>query len=203
MRDGESPKAFAGSIDPVHGSLNGMTNLTLDSVKVLKVARLAKPWEPSDALLTFIGVLENGLVNGTNFAKQKVVDGFILTVYKDSRKLPTVGCGHLVTTADKLKVGEKITTKQAQDFLKADIHTAVKAINHFVDVPLYQYEFDALVSVAFNTGRGGSIPLTKVVNAGDYKKIPDAIKKAKPKGNEWRRALEADLFGSGVYDAEH
>jgi lysozyme len=181
----------------------GTTNTTPDSIQVVTVKRLGKPWHASTALLPFLGELENGTMNGTNFARQKVEDGFILTVYNDSKKLPTVGCGHLVTAADKLKTGEKITKDQAKEFLKSDLKSAEMAVNNLVDVPLYQYEYDALVSFTFNAGAHGAKPLLKVVNGGKYEELPSVIPKAKQKGNEWRRALEANLFKTGVYDATH
>ena len=181
----------------------GSANTTPNSLQVVTVQRLSKPWSVSDSLLPFLGELENGTLNGTNFAKQKVVDGFILAVYNDSKKLPTVGCGHKVLPADKLKVGDKITLDRAKEILKADLHNAEAAVNDLVNVPLHPYEYDALVSVAFNTGRGGATPLFRNVNTGKYESIPKSITKAKPVGNEWRRDLEAALFKTGVYDASH
>jgi lysozyme len=101
---------------------------------------------------------------------------FILKVYKDIRGLPTVGAGHLIVAADKLKVG----------------------------VPLHQYEYDALVSLTFNTGAHGASKLFNAVNTGKYESIPATIEKYRiGGGNEGRRESEAELFKSGVYDASH
>lgn len=73
-----------------------------------------------------------------------------------------------------------------------------------VAVPLYQYEYDALVSVAFNAGRGGFIKLAEFVNKGDYAKVPAFLEKYRTGGgNEGRRASEAALFKNGIYDASH
>lgn len=115
------------------------------------------------------------MANGKNFAHQMVEDGFILKVYKDSRKLPTVGCGHLVTKADKLKVGKEISMDKAKELLKNDVTLAENAINAKVSVPLYQYEYDALVSIAFNAGAAGVSKLCKSVNEGRYEDIPTSI----------------------------
>jgi GH24 family phage-related lysozyme (muramidase) len=46
-------------------------------------------------------------------------------VYLDSLKKPTVGIGHLVTPADKLKVGDEITDKQVSEFFRKDSAKAV------------------------------------------------------------------------------
>lgn len=182
----------------------GPTNTVTGSQSTGSTERLAKPWKVTEKLLRFIGIWENGVENGKNFAKQTVTNGFILTVYNDSRKLPTVGCGHLVTAADKLKIGDSITIEKAKEILKSDLETAEKAINDKVKVPLYQSEYDALVSIAFNTGRSGALKLIEKVNEGDYKTIPKEIEKYRTGGgNKGRRASEANLFESGNYDATH
>jgi lysozyme len=180
------------------------TNTTPGSVATAKTTRKAGPWTVSDKLLPFLGTWENGVANGKNFANQEVTDGFILKVYKDSRELPTVGCGHLVVDADKLKVGDDITLEKAKQLLKLDLATAEKAVNDKVNVPLEQWEYDALASIAFNTGRQGFIKLSETVNMGDYSKVPDVIKKYRTGGgNERRRASEAGIFETGTYDASH
>lgn len=110
----------------------------------------------------------------------------------------------MVTTADKLKLGEIITQEKAKELLKKDFATAEKAINDKAKVPLYPYEYDALVSIAFNTGQSGVAKLVEKVNEGKYETIPDAIEKYRTGGgNTGRRASEANLFKSGIYDATH
>ena len=182
----------------------GLTNTTTDSVKTGTTARVGKPWSVSDELLEFLGTWENGVMNGKNFAHQVVTNGFILQVYKDSRGLPTVGCGHLVVAADKLKVGDKIKEKRAKELLKSDLATAENAVNNNIKVPLHQYEYDALVSLTFNTGAHGASKLFDAMNKGTYESIPAKIEKYRTGGgNEARRASEAELFKSGTYDATH
>lgn len=201
MPDNIISNKYNQTLDPV---IAGATNSVSGSQAVGSTERLAKPWKVTDKLLRFIGVWENGVENGTNFAKQIVTDGFILTVYNDSRKLPTVGCGHLVTATDKLKIGDSITMERAKEILKIDLKVAENAINDKVKVPLYQNEYDALVSIAFNTGRSGAFKLIEKVNEGDYKSIPKEIEKYRTGGgNKGRRASEANLFESGNYDASH
>ncbi len=182
----------------------GPTNTTVDSVKTGSTARLGKPWTVSENLLEFLAIWENGVINGKNFAHQVVTNGFILKVYKDSRGLPTVGSGHLVVAADKLKVGEKITEARAKKLLKSDLATAEGAVNKSVKVPMHQYEYDALVSLTFNAGAHGALKLFDAVNKGKYESIPATIEKYRTGGgNEGRRESEAKLFKSGVYDASH
>jgi GH24 family phage-related lysozyme (muramidase) len=45
-------------------------------------------------------------------------EGVRLVVYLDSLRKPTVGIGHLVIPADKLNVGDKITSQQVSAFFK-------------------------------------------------------------------------------------
>ena len=109
-----------------------------------------------------------------------------------------------MVTTDNLKVGDTITLDKANEILKNDLHDAEKAINDKINVPLYQYEYDALVSIAFNAGRQGVIKLTEFVNGGEYETIPDRIQQYRTGGgNELRRASEAKLFQLGVYNATH
>lgn len=182
----------------------GPTNTTVESIKTGFTVRLAKPWKVSEDMLPFLGTWENGVPNGKNFAHQVVTNGFILTVYADSRGLPTVGCGHLVVASDKLKLGKKITEARAKELLKADLAAAESAVNKKIKVPLFQYEYDALVSLTFNTGAYGASKLCDAVNSGKYGSIPATIKEYRTGGgNEARRASEANLFKSGIYDASH
>jgi len=115
-----------------------------------------------------------------------------------------VGCGHLVVAADKLKLGKKITEARAKELLKNDLSDAENAVNRNVKVPLHQHEYDALVSLTFNTGSHGALKLFAAVNSGKYESIPATIEKYRTGGgNEGRRSSEAKLFKSGVYDAIH
>ena len=54
-------------------------------------------------------------------------EGVEKKVYLDSRGKATVGIGHLVTAADKLKVGDEITDQQVSEFFKKDSAAAVSA----------------------------------------------------------------------------
>ncbi len=81
-------------------------------------------------------------------------EGIRLKVYKDSKGIPTVGVGHVVLPADNLKVGDHITQAQCDAFLAQDVVKCENAVSA-VNVPLTQWQFDALVSFIFNIGVGG------------------------------------------------
>ncbi|MBV5279298.1 MAG: lysozyme [Campylobacteraceae bacterium] len=187
--------------------VTGTGNTTTESLVEGKTERLWKPWKLSNQGIAFLGELESGVLNGKNFKGQNVTDGMILKVYNDSRNLPTVGMGHLVLPEDRLRVGDIISLDRAREFVRKDKAIAVKAVNSKVNVPLYQYEFDALVSIVLNAGSGkGATDLSIIVNVGDYVETAEKMKLFYTKSgttNVWRRSLESKLFSTGVYDAKH
>ncbi len=63
----------------------------------------------------------------TLLALLKDREGYRLDVYLDSVGKPTVGIGHLVVAADKLKVGDKIDDARAMEFFKKDTAWAISA----------------------------------------------------------------------------
>ncbi|MEE4205630.1 MAG: lysozyme [Erythrobacter sp.] len=104
-------------------------------------------------------------------------EGVRHTVYRDVAGNPTVGVGHLVRPADGLSVGDRVSERQVQAFLSADLAHAERAVRDLVgDLPLFQHEFDALVDLVFNVGEGGvsadsSPQLNAAIEAGDYEGI--------------------------------
>lgn len=192
---------------------NVVTNTNPNSNVNVQTPRLAKPWVASSQILNFIAVWESGRLNGTTriyysnhtHLDVPVSEGFILVVYPDDRGNPTVGCGHLVLPEDNLHLGQAISVEQARDLLKKDLRRTEHGINLKVNVPLHQYEYDALVSVTFNTGAGHALDsLARRVNQGDYENVPDFIKDFRANASlRQRRRSEARVFSDGVYDASH
>lgn len=189
-----------------------LTNTDPDSSVVVQSGRLGKPWRISEQGLQFIAIWESGILNGT-YKGRRVVDGFVLTVYDDGYGIPTVGLGHRVNPADNLRIGDTVSVGQCQEYMRQTLADFEAAINREVKVPLFQYEYDAIVSVIWNTGpyhaKHDPWPetriahVTKVLNSGDYRGMPDTIRRfiAARVGN--RREGEARLFATGVYDARH
>lgn len=101
-------------------------------------------------------------------------EGVRYNVYRDVAGYPTVGVGHLVKPEDNLRVGDRISKDLAIDFLEQDLKIAESAVRRLVgDLPLYPYEFDALVDLVFNVGEGNVSPaksprLNEAIAAGDY-----------------------------------
>lgn len=83
-------------------------------------------------------------------------EGWRLDVYLDSLGYATVGIGHKVVPADKLKVGDVITSAKAWEFFYKDVATAFDAAKKQArQIGIYTPEFiAALTSVNFQLGTG-------------------------------------------------
>jgi lysozyme len=94
-------------------------------------------------------------------------EGVRLKAYDDGVGVWTIGYGH---TGQDVHPGLTITMKRARELLRQDLSGAEKAVNQTVKRPLNQSQFDALVSLVFNTG---PLPLTKTLgsclNKGDVR----------------------------------
>ena len=100
----------------------------------------------------------------------------------------------------------RITEQEAEERLADDLKTFENDIKRYVQVPLTQNQFDALVSLAFNIGGANfsKSTLIKKINKGLYDEVPEQIlrwNKARVagelkvvKGLVRRRTAEAALF---------
>lgn len=183
------------------------TNAVPHSNRNIYSSRLCKTWTISDSGLSFLAQWESGVLNGINFQGHEVVEGFILKAYRDNRGIPTVGCGHRIMPVDLIEVGQTISLDRARGFKRRDVQRAEQRLNQDVRVPLYQYEYDAAVSIVFNCGESdGADALIAKLNAGRYDAMFSFIshyRMGKNPGLPPRRFSEARLFDSGVYDASH
>lgn len=114
-------------------------------------------------------------------AVMRAEEGAVMRVYRDITGLPTVGVGHLVRPEDGLRVGDTITEQQLLEFLTEDLGHAEEAVRELVgDLPLDQYEFDALVDLVFNVGPGNVSPdnsprLNRAIREQDYEAIANEL----------------------------
>ena len=90
---------------------------------------------------------------GLNLIKQ--FEGCHLTAYKDPVGIPTIGYGH----TKGVKLGQKITQAQADEYLKQDVASSEKAVNKY-KYNYNQNQFDALVSFTYNCGAGNLKKIT-------------------------------------------
>lgn len=128
-------------------------------------------------------------------------EGLRLHAYQDSVGIWTIGVGHI----KGVHPGMVITSDKADEFLQEDLEEAEDAVNSLVTVPLDQAQFDALVSLVFNVGRGNfsHSTLLKKLNARDYIGASSEFLKWNKAGGKpvlgltRRRAAERDHFIRG------
>lgn len=99
-------------------------------------------------------------------ALTKGYEGLRFTAYRDIAGVLTIGYGH---TGPDVFEGQIIDEPTAESLLRADMATAVAAVNHMVNVPLNQNQFDALCDFAFNCGVGAlkGSTLLRLINKGE------------------------------------
>jgi lysozyme len=128
----------------------------------------------------------------------KEFEGLRLDSYDDGGGVWTIGYGH----TKGVKRGQRITEREATDFLLQDLDWVQDAIEATVRVPLTQPQYDALCSLIFNIGAGAfaQSTLLKKLNAGDYAGAGEEFPKWKHDGGKVipglvkRREKERVLF---------
>lgn len=105
-------------------------------------------------------------------------EGCRLTAYKDTAGVWTIGYGHTSAAgAPAVTSGMKITQAQADNIFATDIVKYEQAVEKAINLPMYQYEFDAYTSMCYNIGQSGFAGSTTVkkFNAGDRAGAAEAI----------------------------
>ncbi|MEE3483640.1 MAG: PAAR-like protein [Bacteroidales bacterium] len=161
---------------------------------------------------------------GINFIKK--CEQFRAQAYRDSQGFATIGYGMRLKKANgelddtKYKSHEAVraiykqtvTEPQALEDMKNFIRTKTEpGVKKSITVPLYQYEYDALVSLCYNTGASfldvggkgkGNTKIKININSGDYEGGCNEMADVTNHGNEGlvkRRAAEMLLFTEGDY----
>lgn len=95
----------------------------------------------------------------------KHFEGCELTAYWDTyANVWTIGYGH--TGADVYE-GLTITQERANELLEQDTSRFISHVNKVTNVTLKQYEFDPMVSFAYNGGEGAYNDIVDLINKGD------------------------------------
>lgn len=140
-------------------------------------------------------------------------EGVKLEAYKDPVGVVTIGAGH---TGKDVKMGDKITRKQAEQLAVKDINKHWDAIKPYIKVPVSQNEAEAFADLAYNIGAANfrKSTLLKKLNAGDYpgacraikswvyakgKKLPGLVKRREAEyqrcmGGEWKQAANDAVY---------
>jgi lysozyme len=142
-------------------------------------------------------------INNLNYSKSglkltEAFEGLRLQAYQDSVGVWTIGYGH----TGSIYPGMVISQLQAEQFLLADVQSAVHCVNQAVNVVLTQEEFDALVDFVFNVGSGNFVKSTLLrdLNAHNFNDAAQQFLLWNRAGGQVlagllrRRAGEAQLF---------
>jgi lysozyme len=147
----------------------------------------------------------------------------VLKAYNIGDGMVTVGWGHATKTREsKLRKGDYITRKQAEEFLMSDIEWAQDRLNNIIQnwkeqgikPKITQGMYDAMVSLIYNMGIGnftGKIggQFLEYVKNGDLKNAKKEILTMssnlykKYPGIKNRREKEANLFVADIENAEN
>ncbi len=138
---------------------------------------------------------------GLNLIKH--FEGFSPTVYNCPAGYATIGYGQLITKNELFKIIKK---DEAKALLRCDAETAERVVLRFIDVPLTDGQFDALVSFTLNSGSGAlqRSTLRRKVNSQAHGDVPDQFNRwvwaggRKLKGLITRRHLESQLYENHI-----
>jgi len=107
------------------------------------------------------------VVSGMSMIGIALHEGYIDHTYKDSVGVPTIGFG----TTQGVKPGQKISVERALVKLGTNVTEKEQVMKACLgDVPLYQNEWDAYVSLTYNIGTGAfcKSTLVKKLKVHDY-----------------------------------
>ncbi|HBM91010.1 MAG TPA: muraminidase [Rhodospirillaceae bacterium] len=139
-------------------------------------------------------------INDAGIDLIKEFEGLRLKPYRCSSNVWTIGYGHTRT----VRLDMVITPGQAEQLLREDLRVAEKAVVRFVQVPLSNHQFSALVSFVFNVGVGNfeKSTLLRLLNRGWYEQVPAQFARWNRSRGEIlgglarRRAAEARLWNT-------
>lgn len=134
----------------------------------------------------------------------KEFEGFRAKPYRDAVGIPTIGYGNTYYEDGRaVKLTDAvISTARGEELLKSVLTRYEAAVNRYVQVPINQNQFDALVSFAYNVGNENlrKSTLMKLLNARKYSLAAEQFSRWNRAGGKVlpglvrRRAREKALF---------
>ena len=125
----------------------------------------------------------------------------------------TIGYGHLIAKGDWSTYEQGITEEQAEALFRADLAPFEQTVGETISVGVQQYEFDAMVILAFNIGRSGfkTSSVARIINDPDA--ATSSLGALEAAWKSWnrsqgkvsrglinRRAAEWRIYTSGLYE---
>ena len=141
--------------------------------------------------------------------------------YNDSEGYCTIGYGHLIEKKKcesiilPIEFKNGITKERATELFSERLIEFEKAVQRDIKVPLYQYEFDALISLIFNTGanflntggaKKGNTQIKIKINNKEYEAGAEEMSDVTNGGTSGlvkRRKAEINMFNNNIYDSTH
>jgi GH24 family phage-related lysozyme (muramidase) len=95
-----------------------------------------------------------------------------------------------------------ISVEEALTYFEKDVSKHENYVRQAISAPLYQHEFDALVSLAFNVGHISKVAprFCRKLNDCNYADAPCEFDDME---NRARRKSERQVFCTGVYHSSH
>lgn len=81
----------------------------------------------------------------------KSFEGFSASAYHCPSGILTIGYGHVILKNEKY---DHISIEEGEEILKRDLLKIERSVSKNIITPLFQNQFDALVSLTFNIGPG-------------------------------------------------
>lgn len=97
----------------------------------------------------------------------------------------------------KAELVRKVTDADIERAFMTRLRDAERGVERHVTVQLTQEQFDVLVSLAYNSGVRGSLPIYHRLNAGDFNGAADAIA-SMTYGHEQRKGKRVPVFHRGL-----
>lgn len=137
--------------------------LAMNRVAAAQDVSTARGFQPDELVISTLGI---------DWLKR--MESVHLTPYDDQTGKPisawvvgaSIGYGHLILASEWDTYKNGISDAQAEALLLKDLRPAERGVRHSVRVNLQQYQYDALVSFAFNIGAGGfaSSSVVRLIN---------------------------------------
>ena len=144
---------------------------------------------------TRYGVAGMGMsVSATGRAWTEHCEGCRLTAYPDNGAF-SIGYGHR-----GVPEGTVWSQQEAEDALERDLGAAAASVRTLVTSALTQGQFDALTDFVFNLGtrRLAESTLLRVLNLGDYDRVPDELMRWVYAAGEPNAGLKARREGEAI-----
>tara|TARA_R100000781_G_scaffold22616_1_gene16780 strand:- start:2645 stop:3088 length:444 start_codon:yes stop_codon:yes gene_type:complete len=117
----------------------------------------------------------------------KKFEGCELKAYRCAANVLTIGYGHTKDVTEDME----ITQEEAETMLINELMEYCNYVDMYVDVPLNQNQFDALVSWTYNLGPKNlqSSTLLKVLNQEKYNDVPAQMRRWNKANGEVKQGL--------------